>query len=40
MTQIEEKAVAVEEVLSVIDSLKQQVTADRSVYVKVNSLVI
>ncbi|XWS41886.1 hypothetical protein CRYUN_Cryun17cG0121000 [Craigia yunnanensis] len=34
MTQIEENTLTVKEVLSVIDSLKKQVTADRSVSVK------
>ncbi|XVE82820.1 hypothetical protein DITRI_Ditri16bG0036200 [Diplodiscus trichospermus] len=34
MTKIEEKALTDKEVLSVIDSLKKQVTADRSVYIK------
>ena len=37
MMQIEENSLTVEEILSVIDSLKKQVTADRSVSVKVNS---
>ncbi|XP_022739202.1 histone-lysine N-methyltransferase CLF-like isoform X2 [Durio zibethinus] len=34
MTQTEENTVTVKEVLLIIDSLKKQVTADRSVYVK------
>ncbi|OMP14202.1 hypothetical protein COLO4_00184 [Corchorus olitorius] len=37
MTEIEENTPDAEEVLSVIDSLKKQVTADRSVSVKVKA---